>query len=356
MTENSIIRDTIYSGERIGRREALSLLSWDIHHLAAAADYRRKLIHPDETVGFILDRIINYTNVCRASCRFCAFHARAGQIDPYVLADDEILRRVGELVDAGGTQVMLQGGLNPDLSFPRILSMVRIVKERYPSVYLHSFSPSEVIHFSRMEKIPVDEVVSRLKDAGVSSIPGASDILVDRVRREVCPLKITRDEWVSVIDALHRAGMMSSATMTYGLGETWEERIAHLDTVRSVQDRTGIIMAFIPWSFSPVNTELSDMPRSTGMDYLRVVAISRIYLDNVRYIQAGWLTEGMKLAQIALCMGANDMGGVLTEEVVVRAAGVSTRTSVDEMAYLIRDAGKTALVRDSRYNTLRVYE
>ena len=248
---------------------------------------------------------------------------------------------------------MLQGGLNPDLPFEWIIRMVRSVKEKFPSIYLHSFSPSEVIHFSRMEGISIDRVITELKDAGVSSIPGASDILVDRVRREVCPLKITRDEWISVIEALSRAGMNSSATMTYGLGETWEERIEHLETVRSIQDRTGILMAFIPWSFSPVNTEISGMRQSTGMDYLRVVSIARIYLDNVRYIQAGWLTEGMKLAQIALVMGANDMGGVLTEEVVVRAAGINTRTSIGEMAFLVRDAGRVPVLRDSRYNIIR---
>ncbi len=347
------LKQKIYSGARISREEALELFGWGLIELGQAADVRRRMIRPGSEVGFIIDRIINYTNICGACCRFCAYHARAGRIEPYEMSMEEIFTKIQELVDAGGTQVMLQGGMHPDYGMEKIEAMIRAVREQFPSIYLHSLSPSEIVHISKISGMGIDTVLGRLKDAGLDSVPGASDMLVDRVRAQVSPRKITVGQWREVMRALKKQGMGSSATMTYGLGETLPERIGHLDVVRAIQDETGIIRAFIPWSFSPANTDMADTAPATGVDYLKIVAIGRIYLDNVPYIQAGWLTEGLKLAQIALAFGANDMGGVLTEEVVVRATGIGTRASVDEFVRLIRDAGRTPVLRDSEYREIR---
>ncbi|HOJ13161.1 MAG TPA: CofH family radical SAM protein [Deltaproteobacteria bacterium] len=352
-TTKELLRRKIYEGRRIMPEEALDLFSWDLPELGMAADFRRRMAVPGDTVGFIVDRIINFTNVCEAACAFCAFHAKPGGPGRYESSMDEICGKVEELVINGGTQVMLQGGLHPDYTLETYVNMVRTIKGRFPEVVLHSFSPAEIVHMARKGSLSLDQVVEALKEAGLDSVPGASDILVDRVRSRVCPNKLTAAQWRSVMHCLARHGMKSSATMTYGLGETMRERVEHLGVIREVQDQTGIIRAFIPWSFSSARTSLADMPPSTGLDYLRIVAVSRIFLDNIPHIQAGWLTEGTKLAQVALSMGADDMGGVLTEEVVVRATGIATRTNVDEMIHLILDAGKTAVQRDSDYREIR---
>ncbi len=349
------LKEKVYSNGRITSDEAISLFSWDMIELGRAADHRRKRIWPTEKVGFILDRIINFTNVCEAACSFCAFHARAGQIKSYELSLDEICAKVVSLVNAGGTQVMLQGGLHPDYTLDTYLTMVKTIKARFPSAYLHSFSPSELVHMARKGGYALDDVVASLKAAGLDSVPGASDLLVERIRSQVSPNKLTRKEWCEVMEMLHRHGMKSSATMTYGMGETLEERIVHLKVIRDVQDRTGIIRAFIPWSFSPPRTRMEHILPATGMDYLRIVSISRIFLDNITHIQAGWLTEGLKLAQIALAMGANDMGGLLMEEVVVKATGIETRANMAEFIDIITDAGKIPVQRDSDYQEIRVF-
>ena len=314
---------------------------------------RRRLAYPKDQVGFIIDRIVNFTNICEAACKFCAFHARANLIQPYELTMDDILLKVEELIASGGTQVMLQGGLHPDYTLDKYIDMVKTVKNRFPKIYLHSFSPSEIVHMSRKSALSINEVVKALKAAGLDSVPGASDLLVPRIRQRVSPKKITVDEWKQVIYALYRHEMKSSATMTYGMGETLEEKVQHLNVIRDVQDDTGILRAFIPWSFSPQGTRMEYMLPATGVDYLKMVAIARIFLDNITYIQAGWLTEGLKLAQIALTMGANDMGGVLMEEVVVKATGIKTSTNQNELVHIIKNAGKIPVQRDSRYHELR---
>ncbi|TAL31013.1 MAG: CofH family radical SAM protein [Spirochaetes bacterium] len=346
----------IDAGERISADDALRLFEWEILPLGLAADRRRRHAVPTERVGFIHDRIINFTNRCDAMCRFCAYHARAGTIEPYEMSLDDILTRVGELAAAGGTQVMLQGGLHPEYTLAYYVEMVRAVKGSFPGIYLHSFSPAEVIHIAGKEHRTPEQVVAALKEAGLDSMPGASDLLIDRIRREVSPAKLTRDEWVGVIRAIAHNGMKSSATMTYGMGETLAERISHLETVRAVQDETGALRAFIPWSFSPARTRMEHIPPATGIDYLKTVAVARIYLDNVVNIQAGWLTEGLKLAQIALAMGANDMGGVLTEEVVVKATGLGAKTNREELIHVIRAAGKIPVERDSDYREIRGFD
>jgi cyclic dehypoxanthinyl futalosine synthase len=349
------LKERIYAGERISHEEALDLFSWPIIDLGMVADYRARLKLPGNSVGFIIDRIINFTNICEAACAFCAYHARSGQAEPYDLSLDEIMAKVDELVNIGGTQVMIQGGLNPRHTLDTYVGMVAAIKKRHPGICLHSFSPAELVYIARRSGVTLSEAVMTLKEAGLDSVPGASDILVDRIRRRVSPKKITKDEWCEVMDVLCSHGLKSSATLTYGMGETTAELVDHLLTVRDVQDRTGIIRAFIPWSFSPAHTRMEELPPATGMDYLRIVAVSRIFLDNVTYIQAGWLTEGMKLAQIALSMGANDMGGVLTEEVVVKATGIENKTNMAELVDVIKDAGRVPVQRDTDYQEIRIF-
>ncbi len=349
------LKEKIYQGIRIEPHEAVQLFSWNILELGMAADFRRSMVLPGEKVGFIIDRIINFTNICEASCAFCAFHARPGRNEPYELTIDEILGKVEELVRIGGTQVMLQGGLHPSHTIDTYTNMVKAVKEKFPSVYLHSFSPAELIHVSRKSGITLDETIKRLKDAGLGSVPGASDILIDRLRAYACPKKISTAQWQEVMYSLDRHGLKSSATMTYGMGESIEERVGHLKVIRDIQDRAGILRAFIPWSFSPANTDMEDVPISTGIDYLKIVAISRIFLDNIVHIQAGWLTEGLKMAQIALKMGASDMGGVLMEEAVIKATGMENKTNMAELIDIIKNAGKTPFQRDSDYREVRTF-
>jgi len=353
---NSLLEQKIYEGERISSGEAYELYSWDFIDLARAGNRRRKIAFPEEEVGFIVDRIINYTNICEAKCNFCAFHARAEQIEPFELPIDDILLKVEDLKKQGGSQVMLQGGLHPDYAIDHYIQMIRSIKDTYPDIFLHSFSPAELIHISRKSSLPLDKVISKLKDAGLDSVPGASDLLVNRVRKHACPNKISVDDWRNVMAELARHGMKSSATMTFGMGETKKEQIEHLSVIRDVQDQTGILRAFTPWSFSPAHTGMSEIEPATGIEYLKLVAIGRIFLDNIIYIQAGWLTEGLKLAQLALTMGANDMGGILMEETVVKATGVKTKTNVDEFIRIIKNAGKIPVQRDSAYRVIKRYE
>ncbi len=350
-----LLKEKIYSGERISKDEAVTLFDWDILELGMAADYRKSQIDSSNNIGFIVDRIVNYTNICSAVCKFCAYHARAGHLEPYEMEMNQILSKIQELVDIGGSQVMLQGGLNPSYNLERYIDIISTVKEKFPDIYLHSLSPAEIVHIAKIEELTYVEVLAQLKEVGLNSIPGASDLLVDRVRDIVSPSKITKQEWCDVMDALKQNEMTSTATMTYGMGETLDERIEHLDLIRDVQDRTGILRAFIPWSFSPANTKMEHIIPASGVDYLKIVAIARIYLDNIKYIQAGWLTEGLKLAQIALSMGANDMGGVLMEEVVVKTTGVQTSTNMDELIEIIKNTGQKPVLRNSKYETVRSF-
>lgn len=349
------IYNAIDNRRRIDADDAVLLYHCDIATLGRLADLRREQIVPGNEVGFVIDRIINYSNRCVAMCNFCAFHARAGKIPPYDLTIDDILQKIDELVAIGGTQVMLQGGLHPEYTLKHYVEMVKTVKQHYPDIYLHSFSPSEVVHIARQSNCSIDEVIGSLQQAGLDSIPGASDLLVDDVRKRVSPRKITVQQWCDVVRSIKRHGMHTTATMTYGMGETLTQRIEHLSVVRRMQDETGIIMGFIPWSFSPKGTYMEDIIPATGLDYLKTVAIARIFLDNVPYLHAGWLTEGLSLAQIALSMGANDMGGILMEEKVVKATGVTTTTNIDQLCDIIINAGKIPVQRDSKYRPVRRY-
>ncbi len=343
------LENRVLSGARISEKDALGLFSLSVSTLGALGDFRRCEAVPHDRVGYIVDRIINYTNRCVARCDFCAFHAEAGSLPAYDLGVDEILSKVEELAANGGTQVMLQGGLHPSHDLSWYLELLTAVKNAFPNLYLHSFSPAEIVHIASRETLSYGELIGRMQAAGLDSIPGASDILVDAIRERVSPRKCTRNQWREVMRAIKENNMVSSATLTYGMGETLAERIEHLRFVRDVQDETGVFQAFIPWSFSPSNTRMAEIVPAGGTDYLQTVAVSRIVLDNVPHLQAGWLTEGPELAQLALSMGADDMGGVLTEELVVQATGISNRLTVPAIEDLIRNAGKVPVRRDSRY-------
>lgn len=308
---------------------------------------------------FVVDRNINYTNYCYTLCKFCAFYRLPGdKKEGYVRTNEEIFKKIDELLELGGTQVLLQGGHNPDLGIEYYEALVKDVRGRFPQVHVHSFSASEVRHIAKVSKLSIKDVLLRLKAAGLNSLPGGgAEILVDRVRQIVSPLKTKTAEYFEVHRTAHEIGLKSTSTMVYGLGETLEERMLHFDGYRRLQDETGGFRAFIPWSFESESTEIQ-MPRRTGSEYLRMIALSRIMLDNIQHLQAGWVTEGPKLSQIALLYGADDFGGILMEENVVSATGsdrLYSGVSKDEAIRLIRESGKIPVQRNTNYQDVRVY-
>jgi cyclic dehypoxanthinyl futalosine synthase len=350
--------DKVRAGERIDAAEALELYrSAPTPVLGQLADAIRRRKHPDGIVTYIIDRNVNYTNVCVAKCNFCAFYRDVGSPEGYVLGFDELFRKIDETIAVGGVQLLLQGGHNPDLPLSWYEDLFRAVKQRYPEFKLHALSPPEVVHLSRLSQLPVPEIVDRLVAAGLDSIPGGgAEILVDRVRKLLhCDGKATSDEWLDVMRHAHRAGLRTTATMMYGTLETDVERIEHMMRLRDVQDATGGFTAFITWSFQPDHTELGASQRiteATGVDYLRTLALSRIVLDNFDNLQASWVTQGGKVGQLSLAYGANDMGSVMIEENVVRAAGASYCMDELEIVRNIEDAGFVAKRRNMHYERL----
>ena len=352
----NIIRlvEKVQAGIRVDAAEAL-----DLYRLAPTAvlgglaDGIRARKHPEGLVTYIIDRNVNYTNVCVAKCNFCAFYREVGSPDGYVLGFDELFRKIDETIAVGGVQLLLQGGHNPDLPMSWYEDLFRAVKERYPSFKLHALSPPEVIHLSRLTQLPVPVVIDRLIAAGLDSIPGGgAEILVDRVRKLLhCYTKASADEWLDVMRHAHRAGLRTTATMMYGTVETDGERIEHMMRLRDLQDETGGFTAFITWSYQPDHTELSGT-EATGVDYLRTLAIARIVLDNFDNLQASWVTQGGKVGQLSLAYGANDMGSVMIEENVVRAAGASYCMDELEIVRNIEDAGFAAKRRNMHYEVL----
>jgi cyclic dehypoxanthinyl futalosine synthase len=348
------LADKVRAGERVNADEALALYARaPTSLLGRLADSVRARKHPGGLVTYIIDRNVNYTNVCVAKCNFCAFYRPVGSPDGYVLGFDEVFRKIDETIAVGGVQLLLQGGHNPDLPLTWYEDLFRAIKERYPSFKLHALSPPEVIHLSRLSALPVPAVIERLIAAGLDSIPGGgAEILVDRVRRLLhCYGKATADEWLDVMRHAHRAGLRTTATMMYGTVETDEERIEHLMRLRAVQDETGGFTAFITWSYQPDHTELAGS-EATGLDYLRTLAIARIVLDNFDNLQASWVTQGGKVGQLSLAYGANDMGSVMIEENVVRAAGASYCMDEVEIVRNIEDAGFAAKRRNMHYDIL----
>ena len=344
----------VTAGERLTRGDALALYTHaPTHDLGRLADTVRARKHPDGVVTYIVDRNVNYTNVCVARCNFCAFYREVGSADGYVLGFDEIFAKIEETVALGGVQLLLQGGHNPDLPLSWYEDLFRAVKERYPDFKLHALSPPEVIHLSRLSQLPVRTVLQRLIAAGMDSIPGGgAEILVDRVRRLLnCYSKASAAEWLGVMETAHELGLRTTATMMYGSVERPEERIEHLLRLRELQDRTGGFTAFITWSYQPPNTELGGR-EATGVEYLRTLAIARLVLDNFDNLQASWVTQGGKIGQLSLAFGANDMGSVMIEENVVRAAGAAYCMDEVEITRNVEDAGFVARRRNMHYEIL----
>ncbi|HEX7137023.1 MAG TPA: cyclic dehypoxanthinyl futalosine synthase, partial [Vicinamibacterales bacterium] len=350
--------EKVRAGERVNAAEALELYrSAPTPVLGQLADEIRQRKHPEGVVTYIIDRNVNYTNVCVAKCNFCAFYREVGSPDGYVLGFDELFRKIDETIAVGGVQLLLQGGHNPDLPLSWYEDLFRAVKDHYPSFKLHALSPPEVIHLSRLAQLPVPAIIDRLVAAGLDSIPGGgAEILVDRVRKLLhCYGKATSDEWLDVMRHAHRAGLRTTATMMYGTLETDVERVEHMMRLRDLQDETGGFTAFITWSFQPDHTELGAEHRiseATGVEYLRTLAISRIVLDNFDNLQASWVTQGGKVGQLSLAYGANDMGSVMIEENVVRAAGASYCMDELEIVRNIEDAGFQPKRRSMHYEIL----
>jgi cyclic dehypoxanthinyl futalosine synthase len=337
---------------RLDDFEALELLEdGDLLELGLRADEVRRAWHPRNEVTFIVDRNINYTNVCTSGCRFCAFFVEPGADDAYLLTQDQIDRKIEETLALGGTAIMMQGGLHPDLDIAWFETIFRHIRAIYPNIHLHCLSPPEVVHIARRSDLSVEQTLLRLRQAGLGSLPGGgAEVLSDRVRSDISPHKISADEWIGVMRSAHAIGMPSTATMMFGSLDTAAERVEHLRRVRELQDETHGFTAFIPWTFQAGRTALEEghLP-ATGLDYLRLLAVSRIYLDNVPNIQASWVTQGLKVGQVALAFGANDLGSTMIEENVVRATGVSHSVSVDEMMTAIRAAGFVPVRRDTLY-------
>jgi cyclic dehypoxanthinyl futalosine synthase len=321
--------------------------------LGRLADGIRARKHPERIVTYIIDRNVNYTNVCTARCNFCAFYRPVGSSEGYVLGFEEIFTKIDETIAVGGNQLLLQGGHNPDLPIAWYEDLFRAVKQKYPEFKLHALSPPEVLHISRVNQLPVPAVIERLVAAGLDSIPGGgAEILVDRVRRLLnCYSKASSDEWLGVMRQAHLAGLRTTATMMYGTVETPEERIEHMMRLRDLQDETGGFTAFITWSYQPEHTERGGT-EATGVDYLRTLALARIVLDNFDNLQASWVTQGGKVGQLSLAYGANDMGSVMIEENVVRAAGACYCMDEMEIVVNVENAGFAAKRRNMHYEVL----
>ncbi|RJP61824.1 MAG: dehypoxanthine futalosine cyclase [Candidatus Auribacter fodinae] len=351
----SCIADKIKSGIRITDEECIALFDLELPQLGRLATAAKKRHHNGSQATFVVDIIINYTNVCTCKCKFCAFYVQPGDSRGYVLSPETIIEKIRNLSASGGTQVLLQGGINPALDLNYFTSLFRKIKEKC-SVYLHCLSPVEIHYLSEKEQCSHKDILTCLRDAGLDSLPGGgAEILSDRVRSTISPNKISKDIWLSVMETAHSIGLKSTATMMFASIETREERVEHLRHIRNLQDRTGGFRAFIPWTFSPANTKLNTIIRAGGGEYLKLLAISRIYLDNIRHIGSGWLTEGMKVGQLGLLFGANDMGGIIMEEKVLRETGIANQTTIEELIETIRDAGFTPARRNTEYDILEVY-
>jgi len=321
--------------------------------LGAEADRVRHRLHPGDVVTYIVDRNINYTNVCVADCGFCAFYRKPKDSEGWTLSYEQIGAKIDETKALGGVQILMQGGHNPYIPFEWYLDLLRYIKRNH-SIHVHGFSPSEVDFWSKLYRMEAREVIRELQKAGLDSIPGGGgEILVQRVRDDVAKKKAGADRWLEIMEIAHQEGMKTSVTMMYGIGETLAERLEHLERVKEVQARTGGFTAFICWPLQPENTpRMSHMPKTDAVDYLRTVAFSRIVLDNVPNIQSSWVTMGMKVGQTALRFGCNDFGSLMIEENVVSAANTTHRTSIEEMERLIRDAGFTPARRRQDYSII----
>lgn len=340
----------VIAAERITTDEALLLLDEEqLTELGVLADLVRRRKHPERVVTYVIDRNINYTNVCNAFCKFCAFYRQPHHAEGYVLAHEQIEQKIQETYDLGGQQVLMQGGHNPELKIDYYEDLFRRLKSRFPDLWLHALSPPEIIHISKGSRLTLEETLRRLAEAGLDSIPGGgAEILVDRIREQLATNKCNSDQWLEVMEVAHRQGMPSSATMMFGHLESTADRIEHIDRLRAVQDRTSGFTAFICWTFQSENTELGGK-EVTAAEYLRTLAVSRIFLDNFQNVQASWVTQGPRLGSASLAFGVNDMGSTMIEENVVAAAGTTHEMGEPEIIAAITDAGFTPRRRNMRY-------
>jgi cyclic dehypoxanthinyl futalosine synthase len=350
----------IFAGERITPADALSLYQWPLEELGVLADARRNLAKGQgyegrgrEIVTYIVDRNINYTNVCNVYCKFCAFYRTERDQDHYVLSFEQIDEKLDELSAVGGVQILMQGGHHPKLPFAWYLDLLHHIREKYPHINIHGFSPPEFQHFAETFGMSLREVILEFKKAGLGSIPGGGgEILVDRIRKRISPLKCNSQQWLEVMQIAHELGLKSSATMMFGHVETIEDRIEHLQHIRDQQDRSGGFTAFICWTFQPQHTVLKIKYPTGVSEYLRTQALSRIFLDNIENIQSSWVTQGPGIGQVALKFGANDFGSVMMEENVVSSAGTTFRLNAEQIEGLIRDAGYEPRRRNNWYELL----
>jgi cyclic dehypoxanthinyl futalosine synthase len=354
------LTEKILAGERISAAEALQLYAFPLEELGALATARRdqaKAASFDgrgrEVVTYIVDRNINYTNVCNVYCKFCAFYRTEKDADHYVISFEQLDQKLDELTAAGGVQILMQGGHHPKLGFDWYVDLLRHIREKYPHINIHGFSPPEFQHFAETFRMPLRELMAQFKAAGLGSVPGGGgEILVDRVRHRISPLKCNSEAWLEVMQVAHELGLNSSATMMFGHVETVDDRIEHLQRLRDQQDRSGGFTAFICWTFQPENTVLKVKQRTTTAEYLRMQALSRIFLDNFPNVQSSWVTQGPEIGQVALKFGANDFGSVMMEENVVSSAGTTFRLDAAQIESLIRDAGYEPRRRNNWYQLL----
>ncbi len=344
-------------GERLNHEEGVQLYSCDLLRLGKAAQTLMKRNNPENQITFIVDRNISYTNACVVDCDFCAFYRTPGHKEAYTYSYETIFQKIQELVDLGGTQVLIQGGVNPELPLNYYLDLLRAIKVKFPTVHIHSFSVVEFNMIAKKNRLPLEEVFRLFKEAGLNSMPGGgAEILVERVRKIISPKKATSQMWIDVMRTAHKCGLKTTATMVFGHHETIAERIEHMLLIRGLQDETAGFRAFIPWTLSPNGTpRMSHFKPTGGEDYLKTVAISRLIFDNIEHIQSGWLTEGLKLGQIALAFGADDMGGTLIEDKVLEPTGIQVHTRREDLVRLIHEAGYKAAQRDTNYKILQVF-
>ncbi len=356
-TDRSVaaILDDAVAGRRISAGDAHRLLlDGDLIDLGLAADEVRSRLNDPEVATYNIDRNINYTNVCVYKCRFCAFYREPGDDEGYLLPFEEIGKKVEETLALNGTGILMQGGVHPDLPITYYEDLLRYLKSTYPEIHLHAFSPPEIKFIAKLERMSFYDVIARLKDAGLQSIPGGgAEILVDSVRKDVLAYgKTSSDEWLDIMRQAHKNGLRTSATMMYGMGEELEARVEHMQRVRDLQDETGGFTAFISWTFQHDHTEMEDVPETFAHEYLTTLAVSRLFMDNVRHLQTSWVTQGKKIGQLGLKFGADDMGSIMIEENVVSAAGTAYKMSQDEMEHLILSAGFEPRQRTNLYERL----
>ncbi len=357
-------------GGRITPEEALLLYTEaPLHALGEAADVVRRRRYPDNVVTYIIDRNINYTNICVTACRFCAFFRAPKHPEGWSHSTEEILRRCGEAVELGATQVMLQGGHHPGYGVEYYEALFSAVKQAYPELVIHSIGPSEVLHMAKVSGVSIEEAIRRIKAAGLDSIAGAgAEMLPARPRKAIAPLKESGERWIEVMEVAHGLGVESTATMMMGTGETNAERVEHIRMIRDLQDRavragygsapggtTGGFRSFIPWTYQPENNHLKGHTQATNLEYLRFVALSRLFLDNIEHLQASWLTTGKEIGQLSLHMGVDDLGSIMLEENVISSAGARHRSNLQELVWMIRSADRVPAQRDTLYRRMRVH-